>query len=59
MKGRDIIRIMEVIEELMDMGGLICLLCDIKYQIVCDCYLRYYVQMFLFFLGLRIIHWAC
>jgi len=24
----------------MDKGDLICLLCDIKYQIVCDCYLK-------------------
>jgi len=25
---------------LLDMGGLVCLLCDIKYQYVCECYLK-------------------
>jgi len=27
----------------------ICLLYDIKYQIVCDYYLKYYVQLFYFY----------
>ena len=31
---------MKVIEVLINMGELKCLLCDGRYQIVCDCYLK-------------------
>lgn len=40
----------------MNIGGLICLLCDIKYQFVCECYLKVLYIDVLFFLELRITH---
>jgi len=39
-REEDAISILQVTRILLDIDGLICLICEIKYQLVCDCYLK-------------------